>query len=202
MKIKIKKLLAMVMCLVVVSGVCAAGVACDPNKETEAEYKARIKKELDEIPVEATGYKLINLLSDVPPYDYKVVVCGGITYENIFDNRMSISVCEKNGTTDEDYGFYISVDSGEGKWISFNYDPKYKFFGHVNTLVYLDEKLFIIRRKRQVGGVSELSDYFPATLFLYDYETNSLKYMGYHKEWFDESIYDANYRSVAVTRNF
>ncbi len=38
--------------------VLVAGVSCfNPNKETEAEYKARIKKELDAIPVEATGYK-------------------------------------------------------------------------------------------------------------------------------------------------
>ena len=50
-----KKLIAIVMSMV---AVLVAGVSCfNPNKETEAEYKARIKKELDAIPVEATGYK-------------------------------------------------------------------------------------------------------------------------------------------------
>ena len=53
-----KKLIAIVMSMVFV---LAAGVSCfNPNKETEAEYKARIKKELDAIPVEATGYKLVD----------------------------------------------------------------------------------------------------------------------------------------------
>ena len=53
-----KKLIAIVMSMVFV---LVAGVSCfNPNKETEAEYKARIKKELDAIPVEATGYKLVD----------------------------------------------------------------------------------------------------------------------------------------------
>ena len=55
-----KKILSVLMCFIVLFGVCVVGTACDPNKETEAEYKARIRKELDEIPVEATGYKLVD----------------------------------------------------------------------------------------------------------------------------------------------
>ena len=48
-----KKLIAIIMSMVFV---LVAGVSCfNPNKETEAEYKARIKKELDAVPVEATG---------------------------------------------------------------------------------------------------------------------------------------------------
>lgn len=43
-----KRLLAIIMSVVFV---LVAGVSCfNPNKETEAEYKARIKKELDAIP--------------------------------------------------------------------------------------------------------------------------------------------------------
>ena len=44
-----RRLLAIIMSMVLV---LVAGVSCfNPNKETEAEYKARIKKELDAIPV-------------------------------------------------------------------------------------------------------------------------------------------------------
>ena len=46
---KTKKILAVLMSMIVIMGVCGVGTGCDPNKETEAEYKARIKKELDEI---------------------------------------------------------------------------------------------------------------------------------------------------------
>ena len=55
-----KRILSIFMSLVLLLGVCVVGAGCDLNKETEAEYKARIKKELDEIPVEATGYKLVD----------------------------------------------------------------------------------------------------------------------------------------------
>ena len=58
---KMRKFLAVLMSMIVMTGVCGVGTGCDPNKETEAEYKARIKKELDEIPVEATGYKLVGV---------------------------------------------------------------------------------------------------------------------------------------------
>ena len=54
-----KKILSVLMCFIVLFGVCVVGTACDPNEETEAEYKARIRKEYDSIPVEATGYKLV-----------------------------------------------------------------------------------------------------------------------------------------------
>ena len=196
-----KRILAIVMSLVVVLGVCVVGTGCDPNKETEAEYKARIKKELDEIPIEATGYKLVHLdLNDTPSYEYVEPGSGGVIYEKIFDERIDINVCEKNGSTNEDYGFYISVDGEEKQWVSFNYNLKYNNFGRVYEIAYLDKNVFFIRRRAYVGLSAQLSDFFPPTLFCYDYDTNSLKYMGYYDNWFNGSVFDANYRHIAVEK--
>ena len=199
---KTKKILAVLMSMIVIMGVCGVGTGCDPNKETEAEYKARIKKELDEIPVEATGYKLVHLdLNDTPSYEYLVPPSGGITYEKVFDARIDINIRDINGSADEEYGFYISIDGGQKYWNSFNYNPQYKDFGRVYLIVYLDKRVFFIRRRAYVKIFSQLSDFFPPTLFCYDYDENNLKYMGYYNEWFDGSVYDDSYRHVAVAKN-
>ena len=52
-----KKVFAGLMSVMIALSLCGCSGLFNPNKETEAEYKARIKKELDAIPVEATGYK-------------------------------------------------------------------------------------------------------------------------------------------------
>ena len=49
-----KKVLAAIMSLIIV---LAVGTSCT-NKKTEDEYKAKVKEDLDAIPVEATGYEL------------------------------------------------------------------------------------------------------------------------------------------------
>ena len=49
-----KKFLTMVVALILLFSVCSS---CRSIKE--AEYKAKIKQELDSIPIEETGYKLI-----------------------------------------------------------------------------------------------------------------------------------------------
>ncbi len=49
-----KKFLTMVVALILLFGVCSS---CRSIKE--AEYKAKVKEELDSIPIEETDYKLI-----------------------------------------------------------------------------------------------------------------------------------------------
>ena len=50
-----KKFLTMVVTLILLFCVC---ISCTSQKE-EAEYKAKVKQELDSIPIEETGYKLV-----------------------------------------------------------------------------------------------------------------------------------------------
>lgn len=194
MKTKIKKLLAMVMCLVVLAGVCAAGVACDTNKETEAEYKARIKKELDEIPVEATGYKLVlREQSEKLPYNEVMLLdsAGPTVLKEQFDNHLyNITVYNGDKKQSEKYGMEISVDVGEKKNISFNYSEKFTAFGAVERIAFYDGNILIVRCKEYVRWINDVTDFFPATLFIYNYEDNTLKYMGYYDDWFSYPIYD------------
>ena len=49
-----KRIFTGLMCMMFVLSLCGCSGLFNPNKETEAEYKARIKKELDAIPIEAT----------------------------------------------------------------------------------------------------------------------------------------------------
>lgn len=196
-----KRILAVVMSLVVVLGVCVVGTGCDPNKETEAEYKARIRKELDEIPVEATGYKLVH--SDFPkPYKYFDCSDCGInatieTDEHFYD----VNVKSGKGCDDESYGFEIAVDNGVKKSMSFNYDSRFKNFGSVSQFAFYDGQVFIVRRISEVSMYgSRITDHFPSTLFIYDYKSNNLKYMGYYEEWFNYSVYDQENSVVMIEK--
>ena len=196
-----KKLIAIVMSMVLV---LVAGVSCfNPNKETEAEYKARIKKELDAIPVEATGYKLVSSYDKTVTYDKVDVGNLGGRYKfemkvgDIYYNIVSVN----NGTcSDGDFGFEISIEDGEKKWRTYNYDERYKDFGWVLEFISFDEKIFIIRVQEIVALVTKVTDFFPPTLFLYNFESNEMKYIGYYNEWFDFSIYDSYKSAVAIIK--
>lgn len=196
-----KKLIAIVMSMVFV---LVAGASCfNPNNETEAEYKARIKKELDAIPVEATGYKLVSSYDKTVTYDKVDVGNLGGRYKfemkvgDICYNIVSVN----NGTcSDGDFGFEISIEDGEKKWRTYNYDERYKDFGWVLEFISFDEKIFIIRVQEIVALVTKVTDFFPPTLFLYDFESNEMKYIGYYNEWFDFSIYDSYKSAVAIIK--
>ncbi len=172
------------MSLVLLLGVCVVGAGCDLNKETEAEYKARIKKELDEIPVEATGYKLI----------------GVETYEESIPVKFNVQVDEKNyclksldknlGESKsyiEEFVFYCN-DEKIGEF-NINYNEKFSEFGELKTMVYFDNNFFIIRSKfdRSWSSVFYESCY-PPTLFLYDTTSNKLMFLGYSSQWFDYNL--------------
>ena len=194
-----KKLIAIVMSMVFV---LVAGVSCfNPNKETEAEYKARIKKELDAVPVEATGYSLVNVLKDKDNFNQKNENVIAEHHDTSFvettidshtykirltaDGQGSISVW-----SDTDYGMELSIDGGNLKLARLNYDDNYKNFGWLVSVIVFDEKVFVIRGRGWRGWTIRYDNYFPDTLFLYDYESNTLKYMGYCESWFNIKITD------------
>lgn len=193
-----RRLLAIIMSMVFV---LAAGVSCfDSNKETEAEYKARIKKELDAIPVEATGYKLSTQDKDQDNYSYEAVVENVILKRSdtsfvettigshVYNARLTLYATDiDKDWRDEKYGMEISVDGGEVKRVCFNYKEKFTDFGLSKVVVYY-ENIFVIRSRGSRGWTIYYEEYFPYTLFLYDYESNELKYMGYLEEWFDFQI--------------
>ena len=188
-----KKILSVLMCFIVLFGVCVVGTACDPNEETEAEYKARIRKEYDSIPVEATGYKLVTY-NIGGAYNYEYIPFGqegGVNRfeKEIFGHKYIITIYAESKTTEDDFGVKISIDGGDEKWVSFNYNENYKNFGWVWKIAFYDGELFFTRANVTHRWVSKITDYAPATLFIYNYDSNTLKYLGYDKTWFDYPIY-------------
>ena len=199
---EMKKVLSILICLIVMFGVCVVGTGCDPNKETEAEYKARIRKEYDSIPVEATGYELITCDSgEKCNYEYiSFGHRGGVNHfeKEINDHKYTITIYAESKTTEDDFGVKVSIDGGDEKWVSFNYNENYKYFGWVWEIVFYDGELFFIRANVTHRWVSKITDYAPATLFIYNYDSNTLKYLGYDKTWFDYPIYGSksNFQSI------
>ena len=201
---KTKKILAVLMSMIVIMGVCGVGTGCDPNKETEAEYKARIKKELDEIPVEATGYKLVSCGTEEEK-KYKSIYYGHVggiisSQEDIDEHRYNLTFYGKCKTNEEGFGFKIAIDEGEEKWISFNYSEKFKNFGWVWEIAFFDNQIFIIRANVIHRFWGQLTDHAPSTLFIYDYESNTMKYLGYNTTWFDNPIYDNNNTKTIIQK--
>ena len=195
-----KKILAVLMSTIVIMGICGVGAGCDPNKETEAEYKARIKKELDEIPVEATGYKLI--YGEPPkPYDFFDCSACGISGKIETDGHCYDFAVYSGGSKEKSNEFEIAIDNGEKKSMSFNYDDKFKNFGRVYQFAFYDGQVFVVRyiSNSSMFG-SRITDHFPPTLFIYNYEFNTLKYMGYYEEWFNYSVYDTTNVTVIITK--
>ena len=200
-----KKILSVLMCFIVLFGVCVVGTACDPNKETEAEYKARIKKELDEIPVEATGYKLVD------PTKQEVIYPEGEEPQRSFQSLMidehKYSFIFKYGNDFEGespdqskHKILFRFDDGELTPVIF---ADNKLFEKYNTdpicVYYYDKKIFIVLyRDFNPSSFSIFYECFcPPILFYYDIEKNAAKYMGYLSEWFDYNIRDL--RGTEVT---
>jgi len=199
-----KKILSVLMCFMVLFGVCVVGTGCDPNEETEAEYKARIRKELDEIPVEATGYKLVlREQSEKLSYDEVMLLdsAGPTVLKEQFDNHLyDITIYNGDKKQSEKYGMEISVDAGEKKNISFNYSENFTAFGAVERIAFCDGNILIVRCKEYVRWINDVTDFFPATLFIYNYEYNTLKYMGYYDDWFSYSIYDRTKHDTKIIK--
>lgn len=177
-----KKILAVLMSMIVIMGVCGVGTGCDlscgSGKETEAEYKARIKKEIYDVPVESTEYKLVEVSEISNAYNT-------VTHVKIGEDEYYL----KGESYDSTLYYYdiVSLYCNDEKIgeININYKEEYKGFGEVASLIYFDNHFFIIRRKfdRTWFGVTyEIC--LPPTLFLYDINNNNLVYMGYYENWF------------------
>ena len=198
-----KRILAGLMCVVFVLSLCGCSGLFSPNKETEVEYKARIKKELDAIPVEATGYKLVSSYDKTITYDQEYVgnCGGGVKFKMKVGDVCYNVVSVNNGTcSDGDFGFEISIEDGEKKWRTYNYDERYKDFGWVFEFISFDEKIFVIRIVEKVAWRRAATDFFPPTLFMYDFEENEMKYIGYYEDWFEYSIFDYDKTNVAIEK--
>ena len=200
-----KRILAGLMCVMFVLSLCGCSGLFNPNKETEAEYKARIKKELDAIPVEATGYKLVSSYDKTIPYAQECVIVGncggGVEFKMDVGDVCYNVVSVNNGTcSDGDFGFEISIEDGEKKWRTYNYDERYKDFGWVFEFISFDEKIFVIRIVEKVAWRRAVTDFFPPTLFMYDFEENEMKYIGYYEDWFEYSIYDYGKTNIAIEK--
>ena len=203
-----KKVLAAVMSLIMV---LAVGTSCHIDKKVENEYKAEVKELLDSIPVEATGYELaLRTKADGEWSDDEIIIryggadsCSKQINTHTYDVKIYDGIYF-DGFNDiwvmDEYYMEISVDGGEFKRTYFNYKEEYKHFKPVLLVVCFDEKIFIIRS----GTVNWRRGYrecFPPTLFLYDYESNELKYLGYSKDWFDYRLWEIGYLDVKIVKN-
>ena len=173
-----KKILAVLMSMIVIMGICGVGTGCDPNKETEAEYKARIKKEIYDVPVESREYKFVEVSEISEAYN---------SFPHLKVNEDEYYL--KGESYDSTLYYYdiVSLYCNDEKIgeININYKEEYKGFGEVSSLIYFDNNFFIVRSKfdRTWFGVTyEIC--LPPTLFLYDINNNSLVYMGYYEKWF------------------
>ncbi len=189
-----KRILSILMSLVVVFGICIVGTGCDPNKETEAEYKARIKKELDEIPVEATGYKLVDPTKqevtypegEEPQRSYQSLMIDGHKYTFNYKNMNEL---DDESLRQRGYKIVFSIDDEGYKPIIFSDN---EFFKNYNTdqmvFFYYDGKIFIVRFRAPASWLLDYSTFYPPILFYYDIERNVAEYIGYSEAWFDYKI--------------
>ena len=188
-----KRFLAIVMSLVVVFGICVVGTGCNPNKETEAEYKARIKKELDEIPVEATGYKLVDPTKQEVTYPEGEKPIRHPQYLKIDGHKYTFSYHTMNDFDDESLRQWwrkivFSIDDEDSKPVIFSDN---KFFEHYQDQLYVyyyDKKFFIVRFRSSASLLLNYSGFYPPILFHYDIERNVAEYIGYSEAWFDYKI--------------
>lgn len=192
-----KKALAVLISMLVLIGVCGMITGCNPNKETEAEYKARIKKELDEIPIEATGYKLVDPTKqevtypegEEPQGTYQTLMIDGHKYtfiyhtKNEFDNESLRQWWCK---------IILSIDDEGHKPIVFSDNNFFEHYQDQFYVYYYDEKFFIVRFRSSESWLLNYSGFYPPILFYYDIEKNIAKYIGYSEAWFDYKIADLN----------
>lgn len=197
MKTNMKRILAVVMSLVVVLGVCVVGTGCDPNKETEAEYKARIRKELDEIPIEATGYKLVDPTKqevtypegEEPQRDRQSLVVNGLKYTFYYHNKNELDDESIRQRWDK---IIFRVEGESGKPIIFSDNKFFEYYHDQFYAYYYDKKFFIVRYRSSASLLLHYSGFYPPILFYYDIEKNIAKYIGYSEAWFDYKIADLN----------
>ena len=181
-----KKILAVLMSMIVIMGVCGVGAGCDANKETEAEYKARIKKELDEIPVEATGYKLVD------PTKQEVTYPEGEEPQKIWQsfNLNEHTYIFTYSSNDGDIILY--TDKDKGNTILFSKNEIFEKYHEKFCCFYYDGKFYIVRYRTEAMLILNYDSFLPPILFYFDIEKSTAKYMGYLKEWFDYKIQDFN----------
>ena len=181
-----KKFLTMVVALILLFSVCSS---CITKKENDV-YKAKIKQELDSIPPEETGYKLIfNNDSNtwLSIHVHKLEVNGHI-YE--FDNNEEDFLIVYIDDTQKNTPIKINCSYGE-------YFKKYTdFFG----CYFFDGNIFFIKYKLSDNIMHRVEDFLPPLLFLFNPENQTVKYCGYFEKWFDGNIWDyKNYFSIIKT---
>ena len=174
-----KRILVGLMSVMIALSLCGCSGLFNPNKETEAEYKARIKKELDAIPVEATGYKLVDpTKNDVvypegeEPQRGSEIEIGEHVYRFVYG-------CGYTGIS-----YYI--DEKDRFYIQFSENEFFSEYLDRFTVLYYDNNFFIVRYLIESTAYSiYYSGFLPPILFMCDMENNTAKYMGYLEEWFD-----------------
>ena len=174
-----KRLLAIVMSMVFV---LAAEVSCfNPNKETEAEYKARIKKELDAIPVEATGYKLVDPTKNNVVYPEGEEPQRGGTFK--IDNHIYRFVYGGG------YEISYHLDEKDQFGIQFSENEFFSKYREQFTAFYYDKKFFIVRYRIWSSMYAVYYyGFLPPILFYCNIEDNTAKYVGYLDEWFEYQL--------------
>ena len=176
-----KKFLTMVVALILLLSMSGCSSIL---KRKEAEYKAKVKQELDSIPLEETGYKLVEVSGGDPEtfplYNYSVNI-------NEHSYHFNYSHSENSCV------FTIRVDEQpwEERKVSANlleYNNIFKEYRDFEGCVYFDNQIFLIIKKAFLRGFfTQYSDYLPPVLFLYNYEESTIKYCGYFEEWFNYS---------------
>ena len=201
-----KKVLAAIMSLIIV---LAVGTSCT-NKKAEDEYKAKVKEELDAIPVEATGYEFALRTKEEWGWSKNEIIVPYVEYQdNLYSKKIgnhlyNIKIFyeeddDVEGWASDRWGMDVSVDDGEIKRVKFNYKDEYKNFQDVERIVSFDDQIFVIRGR--IGSHKKFYwEYFPPTLFLYDYEINELKYLGYSKDWFDNRVFLFNCEYLKIVK--
>ena len=189
-----KKFLTMVVALILLLSMSGCSSIL---KRKEAEYKAKVKQELDSIPLEETGYKLVEVpkggSETFPLYNYSVNI-------NEHSYHFNYSYSENSCV------FYIRVDEQpweEGK-VSANlleYNDIFKEYRDFEGCVYFDNQIFLIIKKEFLRGFgTQYDDFLPPVLLLYNYEENTIKYCGYFEEWFNYSPSKAKSKRLKIIK--
>ena len=169
-----KKFLTMVVALISLLSMSSCSLIVEKK---EAEYKAKIKQELDSIPLEETGYKLVETTID----DSEQIPCK----KELLINGQKYKFDEYN---ENDY-LCVTVDTqiDSSSIISFSkYGDVFKNYSMFYGCYYFDNKIFLIKYNR--GSPWDWPQYencLPHIFFLYNYEENTIKYCGYFEEWFN-----------------
>ena len=182
-----KKFLTMVVALILLFSVCSS---CRSIKE--AEYKAKVKEELDSIPIEETGYKLIfnndsNTWLNRNECNLEI---DGHTYEF--------------ADTEKDFLIVYIDDAQKNTPIKINcsYEENFKKYIRFFGCYYFDNRIFIIKYSEDAADncMSKNEDFLPPLLFLFNPNDQTVKYCGYFEKWFEGHIWDyKNYFSIIKT---